>query len=201
MRGLAAGETLVLATHNAGKLAELVRLFEPYGLDVVSAGMLGLPEPVETESTFVGNARIKAHAASRTTGLISLSDDSGLCVDALEGAPGVYSADWAEGPTGRDFVSAMHRVHTLLEGLPEPWTAQFRCTLVLAWPNGTDLVFEGILPGRIVWPMRGNRGHGYDPIFMPDGLDRTVAELTEDEKNAVSHRGRALRQLLSACFT
>jgi XTP/dITP diphosphohydrolase len=198
---LIAGDRLVVATHNAGKLAEFVELFAPCGIDLVSAGAMGLPEPAETETTFVGNARIKGHAAARATGLMSLADDSGLCVDALDGAPGVYSADWAEGPDGRDFEQAMRRVHAQLQGRPGPWTAQFRSTLVLAMPDGTDRVFEGALHGQIVWPMRGAQGHGYDPIFLPDGMDRTVAELSAAEKNAISHRGRAIRALLSACFT
>jgi XTP/dITP diphosphohydrolase len=198
---LAAGDRLVLATHNAGKLAEFAALFAPCGVHVVSAGDLGLPEPAETEATFVGNARIKGHAAARATGLPALADDSGLCVDALGGAPGVYSADWAEGSGGRDFHRAIRRVFGLLEGKPEPWSAQFRSTLVLASADGTDQVFEGVLHGRIVWPMRGAMGYGYDPIFLPDGMDRTVAELMQDEKNALSHRGRAVRALLSTCFT
>lgn len=198
---LTAGDRLVVATHNSGKLAEFVGLFAPYRVDIVSAGALGLPEPAETETTFVGNARIKGHAAAQMTGFPALSDDSGLCVEALGGAPGVYSADWAEGEGGRDFHRAMRRVHGMLEGRPGPWRAQFRSTLVLAWPDGSDQVFEGVLEGQIVWPMRGIGGHGYDPIFLPDGHDRTVAELTADEKNAISHRGRAVRALLSACFT
>jgi XTP/dITP diphosphohydrolase len=198
---LTSGDRLVLATHNAGKLAEFVALLGPFGLEVISAAALGLPEPPETENTFLGNARIKGHAAAQATGLPCLADDSGLCVDALDGSPGVHSADWAEGPEGRDFHRAMKRVRGSLEGHPEPWTAQFRSTLVLCWPGGTDRVFEGVLPGRIVWPMRGLDGHGYDPIFQADGMDRTVAELTPDEKNAVSHRARALRALIAACFT
>ena len=198
---LSSGDRLVVATHNAGKLAEFVDLFAPHGLDVVSAGSLGLPEPAETEDTFAGNARIKAHAAARATGLIALADDSGLCVDALDGAPGVYSANWAEGPGGRDFHRAMIRVHDLLVGHPQPWTAQFRATLVLATPDGSDRVFEGVLPGQIVWPMRGIGGHGFDPIFQAEGMDRTVAELSAEEKNAISHRAQALRALMAACFT
>lgn len=192
---------MVVATHNAGKLAEFVALLAPCGVQVVSAGDLGLPEPAETEATFVGNARIKGHAAARAAGLPALADDSGLCVDALDGAPGVYSADWAEAVGGRDFRRAMHKVHMLLEGKPEPWTARFHSTLVLAFPDGTDQVFEGVLNGRIVRPMRGEWGHGYDPIFVPDGMNRTVAELTPTEKNVVSHRGRAFSELMSACFT
>lgn len=198
---LSRGDRLVIATHNAGKLAEFAALFAPCDLGVVSAAALGLPQPAETESTFAENARIKGHAAARATGLPSLADDSGLCVDALDGAPGVYSADWAEGAEGRDFHLAMQRVRDALVGHPEPWTAQFRATLVLCWPDGTDRIFEGVLEGRVVWPMRGLEGHGYDPIFQPDGMRRTVAELTAEEKSAVSHRGRAVRALLAACFT
>lgn len=198
---LKAEDRLVLATHNAGKLAELVALLEPYRINVVSAKALGLAEPLETEDTFIGNARIKAHAAMRATGLPALADDSGLCVDALEGAPGVYSADWAERPGGRDFYHAMRQVHNLLDGLPGPWTAQFRATLVLAWPDGSDEIFEGVLHGQIVWPMRGDGGHGYDPIFLADGMDRTVAELLDTEKNAISHRGRAFQAFVASCFT
>lgn len=198
---LKAQDRLVVATHNAGKLAEFVALFAPYGVEIVSAGTLGLPEPLETETTFVGNARIKGHAAARATGLPALADDSGLCVDALDGAPGVYSAGWAEGEGGRDFHRAMRRIHGLLDGKPGPWTAQFRSTLVLAWPDGSDRVFEGVLKGQIVWPMRGHSGHGYDPIFQPNGMAVTVAELSADEKNKVSHRGQAFRALFAACFT
>lgn len=195
------GDTLVLATHNAGKVAEFAGLLAPYGLTARSAKDLGLAEPAETEDSFVGNARIKAHAATRATGLPALADDSGLCVDALQGAPGVFSADWAEGPGGRDFGRAMRKVHELLDGQPQPWLAQFRATLVLAMPDGTDRVFEGTLHGRIVWPARGAMGHGYDPLFLADGMSRTVAELTAEEKNAISHRGKAVSAFLTACFT
>lgn len=197
------GDTLLIATHNAGKLEEMRALLAPYGVSVVSAGEKGLPVPEETEDSFVGNARIKAHAAARATGLPALSDDSGLCIDALEGAPGVYTADWAEGPGGRDFMRAMTRAHeSLLEvGAAEPWTAAFHCTLVLAWPDGTDEVFEGVAPGRLVWPIRGALGHGYDPMFVPDGEERTFAEMAAEEKNALSHRARALQALIAARFT
>lgn len=198
---LARGDRLVVATHNRGKLEEFAAMLAPFGLELISARTLGLPEPPETESSFVGNARIKAQAAAQATGLPSLADDSGLCVDALNGAPGVYSADWAEGPEGRDFNRAMNRVRESLDGYPEPWTAQFRSTLVLFWPDGRERVFEGVLSGRVVWPMRGLEGHGYDPIFQADGMNRTVAELTSFEKNAVSHRAKALRALVAGCFT
>lgn len=197
------GDRLIVATHNAGKLREIEALLAPYHVRAVSAGSLGLPEPVETESSFVGNARIKAHAAAQATGLPALADDSGISIDALGGAPGVYTADWAETPKGRDFVMAMTRTWAALEtvGAPFPRLAQFRSTLVLAWPDGHDEVFEGVLSGQVVWPMRGDNGHGYDPIFQPDGLTRTFAEMTDTEKNAISHRGQAFEKLIAGCFT
>lgn len=194
---------LVLATHNAGKLAEMRALLEPYGVDVVSAQDLGLAEPEETETTFVGNARIKAHAAARATGLPALSDDSGITIDALGGAPGVYTADWATTPQGRDFEMAMRRTWQALEACkaPFPRQAQFRCTLVLANPDGTDQVFEGVMPGQIVWPMRGDQGHGFDPIFLPDGHSETFGEMDRWQKNRISHRGQAIALLIKECFT
>jgi XTP/dITP diphosphohydrolase len=197
------GNQLILATHNRGKQEEISALLQPFGVSVLSAADLGLPEPVESESTFVGNARIKAHAAARATGLPCLADDSGISVDALDGAPGVYTADWAETPQGRDFTLAMTRTWEALEkiGAPFPRTAQFKCTLVLAWPDGDDLVFEGIMPGQIVWPMRGTQGHGYDPIFQPDGYTVTFGEMDRWEKNKISHRADAFRKLVEGCFT
>lgn len=197
------GEALVIATHNAGKLAEITALLAPFSVRVISAGALGLPEPVETEATYVGNARIKAHAAAQATGLPALSDDSGISVDALDGAPGVYTADWAEGPNGRDFEMAMAKTWALLEtkNAPYPRLAQFRCTLVLAWPDGHDEVFEGVLPGHVTWPMRGANGHGYDPIFVPKGLTTTFAEMSDAQKNAISHRNDAFTKMIEACFT
>lgn len=196
------GDRLLVATHNAGKLAEIADLLTPFAITVVSAAALGLPEPAETESTFAGNARIKAHAGARASGLPTLADDSGMSVDALGGAPGVYTADWAETPTGRDFDMAMRRVWAELETVlvAPPHLAQFRCTLVLAWPDGTDVCVEGIMPGRIVWPPRGTLGHGFDPMFQPDGFDQTFAEMDRWEKNRISHRGRAFEQLLKECF-
>ncbi|MCA2011844.1 RdgB/HAM1 family non-canonical purine NTP pyrophosphatase [Cereibacter sphaeroides] len=194
-------DTLLFATHNTGKVEEMRQLLSPYGVTVVSAKERGLAEPEETESTFVGNARIKAHAAAKATGLPALADDSGLCVDALGGMPGVWTADWAEGPDGRDFMRAMERTRTELGDTPAPWTAQFRCTLVMAWPDGRDEVYEGVVAGALVWPVRGALGHGYDPMFVPDGEDRTFAEMTADEKNAMSHRARALKALIEARFT
>lgn len=197
------GDRLLVATHNRGKLEEIAKLLEPFGIAVTSAGEMGLPEPVETESTFVGNARIKAHAAARATGLPALADDSGIAIDALDGAPGVYTADWAETPQGRDFVMAMHKTWALLESkaAPLPRLAQFRCTLVLAWPDGHDEVFEGVMPGQVVWPMRGDQGHGYDPIFQPDGFDVTFGEMDRWQKNQISHRADAFRKLVVGCFT
>lgn len=197
------GERLLVATHNRGKLEEIAKLLEPFGISVISAGDLGLPEPAETEDTFVGNARIKAHAAAQATGLPALSDDSGITVDALGGAPGVYTADWAETPQGRDFVMAMTKTWDKLEAVsaPQPRLAQFRCTLVLAWPDGHDEVFEGVMAGQIVWPMRGDQGHGYDPIFQPLGSDQTFGEMDRWQKNQISHRADAFRKLVEGCFT
>lgn len=194
---------LLVATHNQGKLEEIANLLAQFQIEVTSAGALGLPEPVETESTFVGNARIKAHAAAQASGMPSLSDDSGITIDALDGAPGVYTADWAETPAGRDFIMAMNKTWAILEEkqAPEPRLAQFRCTLVLAWPDGHDEVFEGIMPGQVVWPMRGNLGHGYDPIFQPEGHTQTFGEMDRWEKNQISHRADAFRKLVEGCFT
>ena len=196
------GERLLVATHNKGKLEEIADLLSPFGVAVVGAAEMDLPEPVETEDNFIGNARIKAHAAARATGLPALADDSGIAIDALGGAPGVYTADWAETPQGRDFVLAMTRAHNELEalGAPEPHTARFCCTLVLAWPDGHDEVFEGVMPGQVVWPMRGDQGHGYDPIFQPDGYDITFGEMDRWEKNRISHRADAFKKLVAGCF-
>ncbi len=196
------GDRLLVATHNNGKLEEIADLLGPFGVSVVGAAELNLAEPDETETTFVGNARIKAHAAARATGLPALADDSGIAIDALGGAPGVYTADWAETPKGRDFVMAMTRAHEELEAAkaPHPRTARFCCTLVLAWPDGHDEVFEGVMPGKIVWPMRGNQGHGYDPIFQPDGYEKTFGEMDRWEKNRISHRADAFKKLVAGCF-
>ncbi len=192
-----ADKTLLVATHNAGKLEEIADLVSDFGISVVGAAEHGLPEPEETGTTFVENARIKAHAAASATGLPALSDDSGIEIDALGGAPGVYTADWAETPTGRDFVLAMTRSHDELvkSNAPKPWTARFCCTFVLAWPDGHDEVFAGTAAGQIVWPMRGNQGHGYDPIFLPDGHDVTFGEMDRWAKNRISHRADAFRKL------
>ena len=191
------GRKLLVATHNAGKLEEMRQMFAPLGVEVVGAADFGLPEPEETETSFAGNARIKARSAMELSGLPVLADDSGITVDGLDGAPGVYTADWAETPDGRDFMQAMRRTWEELEarGVPEPRTAQFRATLLMMWPDGHEELFEGIAPGCLVWPPRGVAGHGYDPIFVPDGHDRTYAEMSAEEKNAISHRADAFRKL------
>ncbi|WP_394151658.1 RdgB/HAM1 family non-canonical purine NTP pyrophosphatase [Loktanella salsilacus] len=196
------GKELVIATHNKGKLEEIADLLSPYGVVLTCNADYGLPEPDETETTFVGNARIKAHAAAKATGLPALADDSGLMIDALAGAPGVYTADWAETPSGRDFPMAMDRAwrELMAVGAPTPRTAQFCCTLVLAWPDGHDEVFPGVIPGQIVWPPRGDQGHGYDPIFQADGYAVTFGEMDRWEKNKISHRADAFAKLLADCF-
>ena len=196
------GGRLVIASHNAGKVREIGALLAPLGAQVISAGDLGLPEPAETEDTFAGNARIKAHAAAQGAGLPALSDDSGIEVEALDGAPGVYTADWAETPAGRDFPMAMGKVWTLLEEkrAPEPRAARFCCTLCLAWPDGEDVVVDGTVAGRIVWPMRGTNGFGFDPIFLPDGETETFGEMDPARKHAMSHRARAFDMLIRTAF-
>jgi len=193
---------LLVATHNAGKLEEISDLLSPYAVTVTGAAALNLPEPDETETSFSGNARIKAHAAAQATGLPALSDDSGIEIDALDGAPGVYTADWAETPTGRDFIIAMQLTHDKLTTAQAayPRTAQFCCTLVMAWPDGHDEVFSGVMPGQVVWPMRGALGHGYDPIFQPNGYEITFGEMDRWEKNKISHRSKAFQKLTAGCF-
>ncbi len=196
------GGRLLVATHNRGKLDEVRALLTPLGIAVTSNADHGLPEPEETEDTFLGNARLKAHAAVAATGLPALADDSGIEVEALGGAPGVRTADWAEVPGGRDFMVAMERTRAELEaaGAPEPWRARFVSVLVLAWPDGHEETFEGVCDGQVVWPPRGAIGHGYDPVFMPDGFDQTFAEMTASEKNALSHRGASIRAFVAACL-
>jgi len=196
------GRELVIATHNQGKLEEIAELLSAYGVSLTSNADHGLPEPEETEATFAGNARIKAHAAARATGLPALADDSGIEIDALGGAPGVHTADWAETPDGRNFELAMERSWAALESVfaPFPRTARFCCTLVLAWPDGHDEVFAGVMPGQIVWPMRGEQGHGYDPIFQPEGSDVTFGEMDRWEKNKISHRADAFAKLIAGSF-
>ncbi len=200
-------ETLVIATHNAGKLREISALLAPYGLNCISAGALGLPEPAETGKTFVENALIKARAASESSGLPALADDSGLCVDALGGRPGVYTADWAErqwfeGPAGRDWYMAMGKVEGLLceTGGDVSRAASFNSTLAIAWPDGESAIYEGQVTGTLVWPPRGTKGFGYDPVFQPLGSDRTYGEMDWEEKMQTDHRAAAFALLVAEQF-
>jgi XTP/dITP diphosphohydrolase len=196
-RRLERGARLVLASHNPGKLREIEALVGPHGVRVVSAGALGLPEPEETAPDFAGNARIKALAAATASGLPALADDSGFCVAALAGAPGVVSARWA-GPD-KDFSVAMERVHHEMGGAADR-SAWFVSALCLAWPDGHCETFEGRVDGVCVWPPRGDRGFGYDPMFVPAGETRTYGELDPAAKHATSHRARAFARLMAACF-
>lgn len=200
---------VVIATHNPGKLEEMAGLLAPYGVEAVSAGELGLPEPEETGLTFTENARIKAESATKLTGLPAFADDSGLCVEALGGAPGLLTARWA-GPE-KDFAAAMAKVEEGLRDaeatLPEQRRAYFISALCLAWPDGHVEDFEGVVEGTLVWPPRGPAGFGYDPMFQPDGYDRTFGEMTGAEKHGLpplgrglSHRARAFMALAEACL-
>ncbi|MDK4805692.1 MAG: RdgB/HAM1 family non-canonical purine NTP pyrophosphatase [Novosphingobium aromaticivorans] len=198
---------LVIATHNKGKLKEMQDLLAPFGMECLSAGELGLAEPEETGTTFVENALIKAHAAAQATGLPALSDDSGLAVAALGGAPGVYTADWAEqgpreGGPGRDWYMAMGKVEGKLArlGPDAPRDAAFHSVLALAWPDGEAVTFEGKIDGSLTWPPRGTTGFGYDPVFIPEGDTRTFSQLDPAEKNAISHRARAFAKLMAEQF-
>ena len=188
---------LVIATHNKGKLAEIDDLLRPFHIDVVGAGPLGLPEPEETGASFEANARLKASAAADASGLPALADDSGLVVPALGGEPGIYSARWA-GPR-RDFSIAMRTVEDRLQGKSDR-SAHFVAALALAWPDGHAEVFRGEAHGVLIWPPRGTKGFGYDPMFLPDGYDRTFGELDPAEKHRISHRADAFRKLVAACF-
>jgi XTP/dITP diphosphohydrolase len=196
-RKLGRGQKLVLASHNKGKLREIESLLRPHGIEVVSAGALGLPEPEEDAPDFAGNARIKAVAAAVASGLPALSDDSGFCVAALDGAPGVLSARWA-GPS-KDFAMAMQAVHDRM-GDAVDRRAWFIAALCLAWPDSHTETFLGRIDGRAVWPPRGDKGFGYDPMFVPAGGRETFGEIDPDEKHAVSHRARAFAQMLVSCF-
>ncbi len=198
---------LVIATHNAGKLKEMRALLAPYGVECVSAADLGLPEPEETGTTFVENARLKAHAAARAAQLPALADDSGLSVAALGGRPGVYTADWAErqwfeGEPGRDWFMAMGKVEGLLcqLGPDADRSCWFTSVLAIAWPDGEDAVYEGEALGAFSWPPRGTMGFGYDPVFVPDGHTMTYAELAPDEKHRISHRAKAFEKLVADQF-
>lgn len=195
------GKRLVVASHNPGKVREIADLLDPFGIEIISAAALGLPEPEETGSTFLENAELKARAAARRAGLPALSDDSGLCVTALGGEPGIYSARWAETSEGRDFGAAMERVEQALQSTgAQDRSAHFVCALSLAWPDGHVESFEGKVWGDLVWPPRGVNGFGYDPIFVPHGHDQTFGELDPDYKHRISHRADAFRQLIHACF-
>ena len=191
------GGKLIVASHNAGKAREIRELLVPFKIEVISAADLNLPEPDETGSTYIENAELKARAAATKTGLPALADDSGMSVNALGGAPGIYSARWA-GPN-KDFALAMKRVQSELGDSPDR-SARFVCALSLAWPDGHCESFEGEVRGTLVFPGRGTKGFGYDPIFIADGYDITFAEMEPDEKHAISHRAHAFRQLVSACF-
>jgi len=192
-----AGGKLVIASHNPGKVREIADLLAPYGAEVVSAAELGLPEPVEDGATFAANAEIKALAAALASGLPALADDSGLAVAALNGDPGIHSARWA-GPD-KDFLIAMRRVEEALHG-KEDRRAHFACALSLAWPDGHVETFVGRVDGALAWPPRGDRGFGYDPVFVADGMDVTFAEMAPAEKHAISHRADAFSKLVAACF-
>jgi XTP/dITP diphosphohydrolase len=196
-RKLSSGQKLVLASHNKGKLREIEALLRPLGVEVVSAGDLGLPEPDEDAPDFAGNARIKAVAAAMASGLPALSDDSGFCVAALDGAPGVYSARWA-GPD-KDFAAAMATVNDRIGHNPDR-RAWFVAALCLAWPDGQTATFLGRIDGAAVWPPRGDKGFGYDPMFVPAGAGETFGEIDPEAKHAVSHRARAFAQVLLSCF-
>ena len=205
------GDRLVIATHNAGKLREFKELLAPFDLDLISAGELGLGEPDETGTTFIDNARIKAHAAAEASGLVALADDSGLCVDALGGDPGVYTANWAGSAAngGRDYMIGMRRVEDSLQAAgantPAERHGSFNATLCLAHPDGREIIFEGKVEGTLVWPPRGSKGHGFDPIFMPSGFDITFGEMPAEMKHSwspgkigLSHRARAFAKFVEA---
>jgi len=189
----------VLASHNAGKIKELSAMLQHYQIRVQGASDLGLEDPEETEKTFSGNAFLKARAASKASGRVALADDSGLCVTALDDAPGIYSARWAGEP--RDFHMAMKRVHdTLVEKDAKDWSARFVCVLALVHPGGDEISFTGEVHGKISWPPLGDDGFGYDPIFIPEGHERTFAQMTAEEKKSMSHRARVIEKLIQDVF-
>jgi len=207
MTRLLGSGSLVIATHNAGKLKEIGALLDPYGVKCLSAGSLGLPEPAETGTTFVQNALLKARAAAEASGLAALADDSGLSVAALDGRPGVYTADWAErqwfeGAPGRDWYMAMGKVEGMLaeRGADVDRTAAFHCVLAIAWPDGEYVIYEGRCDGALTWPPRGTLGFGYDPVFVPAARAQTFAEIAPEEKHAISHRADAFAKLVGEQF-
>ncbi len=205
------GDRLVLATHSGGKIAELTELLEPFGLDVTTAAQLQLPEPEETGATFAENARIKAHAAAAATGAVALADDSGLCVDALGGKPGVHTANWASNGPLRDYAVGMRRVEDALQAAgattPAARRGSFNATFCLAHPDGRDALFVGKVEGTLVWPPRGDKGFGFDPVFMPDGFDITFGEMPSSQKHSwapglpgLSHRARAFASFVEGAL-
>ena len=208
-------KTIVVASHNSGKVREINELIAPFGFEAKSAAELNLPEPVEDGDTFEANALIKARSAVTATGLPALSDDSGLCVDALGGSPGIYTADWAEKPdgSGRDFDYAMQKVEDALQkenaSTAKQRTGRFVAVLCMAWPDGHHEFFRGEVEGQLVWPPRGDIGFGYDPVFMPDGFDQTFGEMPAGEKHGweagrgdlgLSHRARAFAKFATQCL-
>ena len=202
------GGTLVIATHNSGKLKEIGALLAPYGMNCISAGSLGLPEPPETGKTFAENALIKARAAAESAGIPALADDSGLCVTALGDMPGIYTADWAqrqwfEGKPGRDWYMAMGKVEGRLceQGPDVDRSCWFACALAIAWPDGEYATYEGRVDGSLCWPPRGTLGFGYDPVFVPLGDTRSFAELDPAEKHRISHRAAAFAELVAGQFS
>ena len=190
-------DCLIIASHNAGKVREIDILLQPFGVTTLSAGELGLPEPEETGDTFTANAVLKAEAAAMAVKLPALSDDSGLAVDALDGAPGIYSARWG-GPE-KDFEAAMRKVEDKLAPKYSR-AAHFICVLAIAWPDGHIETFEGRVDGTLVWPPRGALGFGYDPMFLPDGREETFGEMDQEAKHRISHRADAFRKLVDTCF-
>ena len=206
MKQLGSGK-LVIATHNAGKLKEISALLSPFGMECISAGSLGLPEPAETGTTFVENALIKARAAAEAAQIPALADDSGLSVAALDGRPGVYTADWAErqwfeGKAGRDWFMAMGKVEGMLQALGSDAdrACWFSCVLAIAWPDGEHAVYEGRVDGTFCWPPRGDKGFGYDPVFVPQDREQTFAEIDPEEKHRISHRAAAFAKLVAQQF-
>jgi XTP/dITP diphosphohydrolase len=191
------GGKLVIASHNPGKVREIQALLNPFEAEVISAGELGLPEPEETGDTFIANAELKAQAAAMGANLPALADDSGIVVNGLNGQPGIYSARW--GGPAKDFNHAMGRVWTELEAI-EDKSAHFTSALALCWPDGHSEIFEGYIHGTIVWPQRGDKGFGYDPIFQPNGHNQTFGELENNVKYSISHRFQAFEKLVEACF-
>jgi XTP/dITP diphosphohydrolase len=198
-KALHAGDRLVIASHNIGKVWEMAELLAPYGIETLAAAELNLPEPEETGTTFIENATLKAVAAAEGAGLPALADDSGFEVAALDGAPGLFSARW--GGKSRDFKLAMEKVHAAMQEVgSDDKRANFTCALALAWPDGTIRAFEGKVFGEVVWPPRGGRGFGYDPMFRPEGREETFGEMEQDEKHAISHRAKAFQAMMQALY-